>query len=259
VETLAQREGFRAPGRLARAVVDFVLPPRCLGCQRRLSDHDAICGACWREVRFIRAPLCDRLGQPLPFDTGELMVSAAAEIEPPDYDRARAVAHFGGRLRRMVHQLKYHDRHDAVGLFARWMVEAGQELFDGCDAIVPVPLARRRLIWRRFNQSALLANEIGRRTDLPVRPFLLERRRQTAAQVGLSEAQRRLNVRGAFKVPGRGAKRLAGRNVLLIDDVITTGATVNACARALKRAGAARVDVLAIGLVTADSALFETI
>ncbi len=243
------------PAALVRHVADFLLPPRCLACQRRLSGHNAVCGSCWREVRFIRRPICDRLGIPMPFDLGGTIVSPAAEIDPPDYDRARAAAHFSGRLRTMVHQLKYADRHDAVALFGQWLVTAGQDLFEDCDLIVPVPLYRRRLLWRRFNQAALLAREVASHTGIRLDPLLLQRTRGTRPQVGLSEDQRRLNVRGAFRVARLHGKGLAGSRVILVDDVVTTGATVNACARTLKRAGCARVDVLALGLVTADLAL----
>lgn len=235
------------------AFADLVVPPCCLVCRTRLASHHQLCGACWRSVHFIRAPLCDVMGIPLPFDTGDRMVSAAALAQPPAYDRARAVAHFGGSLRELVHQFKYADRHDARALFGRWLAEAGRELRDGADVIVPVPMTRLRLLLRRFNQAAVLARELSRHMGIPVDPHLLERARASTRQVGLTRDQRRRNVAGAFAVPVRRRSRIEGRNVLLIDDVITTGATVNACARALKRAGAARVDVLALGIVTGEA------
>jgi ComF family protein len=212
-----------------------------------------LCAACWREVRFIRPPLCDVLGMPLPFDTGERMVSAAAVAHPPAYDRARAVAHFSGGMRTLVHQLKYADRHDARTLLGRWLVEAGRDLLPGIDVIVPVPLTRWRLLARRFNQAAILAQEVSRQTGIAVDARLLQRTRHTKTQVGLTHDQRRRNVAGAFRVPSGRRAGLAGRNLLLIDDVITTGATAEACARTLKRAGAARVDVLALALVTNEA------
>jgi ComF family protein len=235
----------------AARIADIVLPPVCLVCQVRIGRHDAICPACWRDVQFIRAPLCDRLGLPLPIDTGVPQVSAAALAAPPIFDRARAVGHHAGPLRALVHALKYHDRLEPRRLLARWMVTAGADLLAEADVIVPVPLQFRRLLWRRFNQAALLANAIGRQTHLPVAPSALVRIKPTQPQVGLTEAQRAANVRAAFRVPSRSRPLVAGRRVLLIDDVITTGATANACARALKRAGAVRVDVLAVGLVDA--------
>jgi ComF family protein len=236
--------------RAFRALSDIVMPPVCLVCRAPIGAHDAVCARCWREIDFIRPPLCDRLGMPLPFDTGGVMISAAAAADPPPYDRARAVAAHAGAMRTLVHALKFHDRHDARRLFGRWLVEAGRDLLPDAEIVVPVPLARRRLLMRRFNQAAVLASEVARLTGLRYEPLLLARTRATASQVGLSRGQRRRNVAGAFAVPPRYGGRVEGRKILLVDDVITTGSTVGACARALRRAGAARVDVLALALVT---------
>jgi len=243
----------RALSRALAACADLIVPPACLVCRTRLGDHHLLCATCWREVRFIRPPLCDVLGMPLPFDIGERMVSAAAVARPPAYDRARAVAHYSGAMRTLVHQFKYADRHDARALFGRWLAEAGRDLLPGTDVIVPVPLGRWRLLRRRFNQAAILALELSRLTGIAADPRLMVRSRFTASQVGLTHDQRRRNVAGAFRVaPGRQAS-VRGRSVLLLDDVITTGATAEACARALKRAGAVRVDVLALAMVTGEA------
>lgn len=248
----------RGPGVVRRALAalaDLVMPPVCLVCRTRIEAHDALCAACWRGIDFIRPPLCDRLGLPLPFDTGGPMISAAAAADPPAYDRARAVAGHAGSMRTLVHALKFHDRHDVRRLLGRWLVEAGRELIADADIVVPVPLARRRLLARRFNQAAILAREVARLTGLGYEPLLLERTRATASQVGLSRGARRRNVAGAFIVPPRRKAAVAGRRILLVDDVITTGATAGACARALQRAGAAHVDVLALALVTDRGAI----
>lgn len=237
-----------------RACADVIVPPVCLGCHTPVAAHDTLCPDCWRGIDFIRPPLCDRLGIPMPFDAGDRMISAAAAADPPVYDRARAVARHDGAMRDLVLALKFHDQHQGRRLFGRWMVDAGRELLADADVIVPVPLSRLRLIWRRFNQSALLAQEVARLTGLPFRPLHLVRTRRTRPQPGLSRRERETNVRGAFEVPAKRATEIDGRSVLLIDDVVTTGATVGACARALKAAGARRVDVLALALVT-DHAL----
>ena len=241
--------------KVTAACADFVLPPLCVACHVPLASHDALCPACWSQVDFIRPPLCDRLGLPMPFDTGGVMVSAAAAADPPDYDRARAVARYDGIMRALIHDLKFRDRHDSKRLLGRWLTEAGAELLADADILVPVPLTRVRLISRRFNQAAILANEVARRTGLRSFPLALQRTRRTPPQVGLTRAQRRENVAGAFAVAQKA--RIDGASVILIDDVITTGATAGACARALKRAGAARVDVLALALVT-DAAVVST-
>jgi len=245
----------RSPLRRALAAcADLIMPPCCLVCRSPLSEHHLLCAPCWSEVSFIRPPLCDVLGIPLPFDTGGKTISAAAAARQPPYDHARAVAHYSGAMRTLVHQFKYADRHDARALFGRWLAESGRDLLPGIDLIVPVPLARLRLLTRRFNQAAILAQELSRRTGLPVAAHVLRRTRATPSQVGLTHDQRRRNVAGAFRVPKNRRAAVIGRRVLLIDDVITTGATVEACARALERAGAAGVDVLALAMVT-DAAL----
>ena len=235
--------------KLGGVVADVVLPPLCLACRTSVQGHGGVCAACWREIDFIESPRCDRLGIPLPYPSGETIVSAAALAEPPQYERSRAVARYDGTLRKLVHGLKYRDRHEGVELFARWMMHAGEDLLCDAEMLVPVPLARMRLWTRRFNQSALLAKAISRSSGVPENSFLLERTRRTASQVGLSTEQRKRNVAGAFNVPEGHRDAIDGRNLVLIDDVITTGATANACARALLGAGAARVDVLALGRV----------
>ena len=155
---------------------DLIVPPVCLGCRASLSAHHALCAACWRDVGFIRAPLCERMGIPLPFDTGGPTVSAAALAEPPDYDRARAAAHFAGTARRLVHGFKYSDRQETRVLLGAWLETAGHDLLGDAHLIVPVPMSRRRLFWRKFNQAAILAHEIGRRSGLPVAVSVLRRR-----------------------------------------------------------------------------------
>jgi len=248
-EPTAPEPRISALRRAAAAIADVLVPPLCLSCHGRLSTHDALCPSCWSGIDFIRAPLCDRLGLPMPYDTGGRMVSAAAAADPPAYDRARAVARFEGVMRTLMHDLKFHDRHDARRLFGRWLAGAGAELLADADALIPIPLTRARLLSRRFNQSAILAHEVARRTGIKAEPLALLRVRASKSQVGLSREQRRQNVAGAFAVAAGREAAIAGAKLVLVDDVITTGATAGACARVLKRAGAARVDVLALALV----------
>lgn len=236
-------------GSALRHCADLLLPPLCLRCRAPVSGHDGLCGTCWSSIDFIEPPVCDRLGIPLPYATDETLVSAAAMADPPVYDRARAVARYDNAMREMVHSLKFRDRHDGVRLFGRWLVHAGRTVLPQAELLVPVPLYPLRLWSRRFNQSALLAAAISRLTGLPADPLALTRTRRTRSQVGLSMEQRKRNVRAAFAVPEKRRASVAGKHIVLIDDVITTGATANACARALKRSGAVRVDVLALARV----------
>ena len=233
-----------------RAGLDIIFPPLCLGCQTRLVNHDALCPECWRQIDFIRPPLCDRLGLPLPYDIGGTMISAAAAAHPPPFERARAVARYDGLMRKLVHDFKFNDTHDARRLFGRWLCQTAPELINAADCIVPVPLARFRLLSRRYNQAQILAAELSRQADKPCLPLALLRTRSTARQIGLTRRERQRNVSGAFAVAPGATAQIAGKSVLLIDDVMTTGATVSAATKALKTAGAARVDVLALALVT---------
>ncbi len=240
-------------GRLRAAISalgNALAPSLCLACHSRTAAHDALCAGCWQQVAFITPPLCHRLGLPLPFGSDGLQISAAAAADPPPYDRARAAAVFGGVVRELVHGFKYADRHEGRRLLARWMSGAGRELLADADLIVPVPMTRWRLARRQFNQAALLAREVAHSSGVPFDPFLLVKIKSTPTQVGSSAAQRAANVAGAFAVPAAMRDRLRGRKVVVVDDVITTGATVGACARALRMAGAARIDVLAAAMVT---------
>ena len=214
--------------------------------------HNTLCAACWSGVDFIRPPVCDRLGLPLPFATGDVSLSASAMAAPPVYDRARAVAPYSGLMRRLIHDLKFHDRDDLTVLLGGWLTETGKDLLVEADLIVPVPLSRSRLLRRRFNQAARLGADVSVRTGITMDPLSLVRVRATASQVGLSRTQREENVRGAFAVREARRDRIDGRRIVLLDDVITTGATVAAATRALRRAGAERVDVLALAMATGE-------
>jgi len=237
---------------LARAgkwSLDWLIPPQCLVCRGDIAEASGLCITCWSKLSFIEAPFCEKLATPFPYDQGEEMVSAAALADPPPWDRARSALLFDDTARILVHALKYRDRHEAGLLMARLMVRAGADILKSADAIIPVPLYRWRLWRRRYNQSALLARKICRDTGKAFRPELLRRLRSTRSQTGLDHEERRRNVRNAFIVPKERRASVAGKSLVLIDDVRTTGATLEACARALKAAGAAHVDVLTFALV----------
>jgi ComF family protein len=172
-----------------------------------------------------------------------------AIADPPAYQRARAALRYDDVARSLVSALKYGDRLDLAPLLGGWMARAGAELFEGADALVPVPLHWRRLWTRRYNQSAALARTIATISGVPVASELLARVKSTPQQVGLSRAERATNVQGAFRVPSAAKAAVTGRRLIVVDDVLTSGATSEACARALLRAGAAQVDVLTLARV----------
>ncbi|HMF05856.1 MAG TPA: ComF family protein [Methylocella sp.] len=236
---------------LARAAADIVFPPSCLCCRKSTETEGALCSACWAQVRFIERPFCNRLGTPFAMDYGsDEMLSPEAVSDPPVYARARAVAHFDdGPVRQLVHRLKYYDRMELAKPIGNWMTRAGRELLEEAELLVPVPLHRARLTARRFNQAHVLAKAVSERCGVPVDHFVLARVKPTPPQVGLSRAQRALNLQGAFQIAEGMGARIEGRAIVLIDDVMTSGATANAASRALLRGGAKRVDVLVFARV----------
>lgn len=243
---------FQAPQWLARAAGRFLFPPICLGCQTQVAEPGALCGACWANLRLIDKPYCPVMGTPFREDPGDGFLSAEAIANPPPFARLRSAAIHTGLARRMVGDLKYRDRTDLAPWMARWMLRAGSELAGQADLIVAVPLHRRRFLQRRYNQSAELARTIAALANLAFMPDLVRRVRPTRQQVCLHAKQRQDNVRGAFRVDAKAKAKLAGKRVLLIDDVYTTGATVSAVSRILLRNGAAAVDVLSFSRVLPD-------
>ena len=240
--------------RLARGLVDIALPPQCLACHTPVAVAGTLCAGCWSRLRLIEKPMCDRLGTPFTYDLGQGALSAEAIADPPPFDRCRAVAAFDDIARNLVHGLKYRDRLELAAWMAGWMTRAGSELVAAADIVVPVPLHRRRLWWRRYNQSALLARNVAEKAGKRLHTGVLARIRPTIQQVGLSADERDRNVRGAFRVSAEAKAEISGRRVLLIDDVYTTGATAKAATRALLRAGASAVDVLVFARVVKTAA-----
>jgi ComF family protein len=232
----------------AAAAFGALLPHLCLVCRAPTGGEAGLCPDCWRGIRFIAPPLCERCGLPFEEEIGRVACGACL-AEPPAFGAARAVMRYDEASKRLILRFKNADRTHAAPVLARWLARAGAPLVAECDLIVPVPLHWTRLWRRRFNQSALMARALARLAGKPWSPDALARRKPTPRQGGLSRAQRRANVRGAFAVPPGRRALIAGRRVLLIDDVLTTGATLDACARALLRAGAARVDALAVARV----------
>ena len=233
---------------VARLALDIALPTLCISCREPV-DGEGVCAACWARLSFIAPPYCPRLGIPFVYDPGPELLSMEAIAAPPAYTRARAAVRYDEVAGTLVHALKYQDRTDLAPPMGRWMARAGRELLAEADMLVPVPLHWRRSWSRRYNQSGALAHVIAGVSGVRLRGDLLRRIRATEQQVGLSRPQRASNVQGAFKVAGEAQSDVQDRRVILIDDVLTSGATVDACARALLRAKAAQVDVLVFARV----------
>lgn len=238
------------PARLLTPVLDVLLPPRCLGCGAGVDGRGALCAGCWAGLSRLAPPWCRHCGRPLPESASADPLCGPCAAKPPSFDRARAAFAYDEGCRRMILRFKHGDRIEAAPGFGLWLARACPEMVAEAGIVLPVPLHRGRL-WRRgYNQSALLARVLARASGRPLAVDLLLRDRPTASQQGLSAAARRRNVTAAaFRINPRRAAELRGRRALLIDDVFTTGATVAACARVLKRGGATAVDVLTLARV----------
>jgi ComF family protein len=234
----------------AAKALDLVLPPRPLdeiarmGVQCRGLTADA-----WSRIRFIDAPSCDGCGAPFDYDLGGGARCPSCLAHPPAFDHARAACLYDDASRDLILKLKHADRTDLAGVFARWLARASGDIVGELDAVVPVPLHRFRLIKRRYNQAAEIARPLARATGLAYWPGAIGRPKVTPSQSGKSAKGRRRNVAGAFAVPADWRPKVVGARLLLVDDVLTTGATLEGCARALKSAGAARVDAAVIARV----------
>src|SRR5690242_5355148 len=206
-------------GRAAwRLALDIALPTLCIACREPVAG-EGVCAACWSKLSFIAPPCCPRLGIPFVYDPGPELLSMEAIANPPAYGRARAAVRYDDVARTLVHALKYQDRTDLSAIMGRWMARAGQDLLRDADMLVPVPLHWRRGFSRRYNQSGLLARIIARQSGVAFRGEVLRRVRATEQQVGLSRTQRASNVQGAFQVSAERQSEVAGRRLVLVDDV----------------------------------------
>jgi len=234
---------LRAARAAASQLVDFALPPRCPGCGAITPADHSFCLSCWQQLRFLGDPCCARCGLPFEFEGEPASECGACLADPPVYDRLRAAVAYGEIARKVALKLKYAGKPGAAATLAHFMQRHLQGL-DPDAPLVPVPLHRWR-IWRRgYNQSALIASALARRSGRRAELGLLRRTKATPLLRGFGRRERALAVRGAFAVAPGAEEAVRGRALILVDDVYTSGATANACARTLRRAGAARVDIL---------------
>ena len=229
--------------------IDAVLPPRCIITGDEVATQGTLSPRAWADLDFIGAPLCACCGMPFELAVGEDALCAACLAETPAYTTARAALKYNDASRAMILGFKHGDKTHAVVSFMPWLLRAGAALWPVCDLIVPVPLHTYRLLARRYNQSALIAFELGKQTGKPVLADALLRVRHTPVQGHLKASERAENVRKAFRVNPARAGDLQGKTILLVDDVYTTGATAQECARTLRAGGAADVHVLTVARV----------
>ena len=229
-----------------KTLVDLILPHRCIKCTQVLHGTFGICSTCWGKIKFISAPMCITCGMPFEFSFNQETNCGACIKEANFFDKARSLFVYNDESSILIHKLKYMDKTHIAAYFAQWLKNAFQKEIDECDIIIPVPLHRKRLNQRFFNQAALIANSLGKKCDKAVTISYLERRKHIPPQTGLSKTARESNVTGAFKIRSNVKPLLKHKKILLIDDVYTTGATVNECSKVLKRNGVAVVTVLTV-------------
>ncbi len=233
---------------LGRGLLDLLLPPRTF--DGGPAQTRGLSAESWSRVTFLDDPVCDGCGLALPFDSGAVEHCPACQARPRAFGRARAACVYDEHSRDLILKLKHADRTDLSGLMARWLSRAAAPLLEEADAIAPVPMHPGRLLRRRYNQAAEIARPLARAAGVAYLPDALIRQRDTVSQGGKSASGRRRNVAAAFIVPESRRHRVIGRRIVLVDDVLTTGATAEGCARALKAAGAAEVTLAVVARVT---------
>jgi|SaaInl5LU_22_DNA_1037371.scaffolds.fasta_scaffold32399_2 ComF family protein len=235
--------------RVMGRAIDFLFPPQCSLCRKPVQLANHLCASCWSDLHWITGPVCKISGVPMPYDLGAETLCPAVIVSPPAYDWARAPLAYEGSARSLVSRFKYADQPELAVMMTQWMVAYTQQICDVNSLIVPVPLYRFRLLSRRYNQAAELARSFARQGNYCFLMDVLQRHRRTQPQVGLGKHKRKQNVRSAFRVCESGKNKLDGRHIILIDDVLTTGATVNACCKVLRSAGATSVGVITFARV----------
>ncbi len=253
------RQAAAAKGALQRSgswLVNLALPPACALCRQQTANSHGLCAQCWGRLHFLSPPWCSVCGRPFEYAVSDRAICAPCAADRPAMSLARAALAYDDASRPLVLALKHADRLDLAPLMARWLQTAGQDCLKGADALVPVPLHWTRLILRRSNQAAELARALSKLTGVPVWLGVFHRTKRTVrqgSQGGMSGRWR--NVAGAFRTPNRG--RILGKKLVLIDDVWTSGATLDACARTLTKAGASEVTAITVARVVrqAETAL----
>lgn len=231
-------------------IIDILLPPRCLKCGKILSDTNGLCPDCFNQITFIAKPYCSRCGLPLPehFNNKEMLCGNCASNQTSPFRMSRSAVYYDEYSKPLILNFKFHDHTENAPFLARWMLLGGKDIFAaGVDVIVPIPLHYTRQIKRRYNQSALLAKELGKLSHIPVDVLSVTRHRKTRPQVEFSGHERVKNVKNAFRV--KYSDNIAGKRILLVDDVMTTGSTLRECAMEMLKAGAASVDTLTVARV----------
>lgn len=229
-------------------LLDLLFPPQCLNCKIRVPEHGTLCVSCWQQIRFISDPLCACCGVPFDYDIGNGALCAGCINKTPPYSKARAIFCYDEHSNKLITSLKYADQTQLAKVYGKWLVRA-EDIIADSDIIIPVPMHYLRFVKRRFNQSALISLYLSKNIKIKTIPDAIKRIRKTKPQAGLTRSQRDKNVKNVFIIEKKYLPIIKGKNILLIDDVMTTGATINQCTKILLKAGAKRVNVLTLARV----------
>ena len=232
--------------KISGKVLDMIFPPSCLLCEERAGENGSLCFSCWSKISFISKPSCAICCFPFEYDMGKDALCPTCIANKPEFEKAIPVFIYNKNSSRLITEFKYADRIHATKSFAKWMSAAAIDIIKNSDLIAPVPLHKSKLFARRYNQSALIANEIGKMAKIKVMPDLLLHPNKTRPQASLPKKQRLKNVKGIFSLNSKYADFISGKNILIVDDVITTGATLSECARILKKKKTAVVNAVTL-------------
>ena len=235
--------------KILKKFLNLILPPRCLSCGDVCLETAQLCPPCWKEIHFISDPQCSICGWPLPYQDSLGMICVHCAHKKPLFTMARSVMAYDKASSGIILKLKHGDATYLAPALGEWMRSRSEDLLKDIDCLIPVPLHWFRLFMRRYNQAAILAKGISKKNSLPVMPHLLRRQRFTKSQAHLNFKQRQRNVRKAFYVPLKQREFLQNKKIALVDDVFTTGATINECTRVLLKAGCAEVRVITLARV----------
>ncbi len=229
-------------------IIDFLLPNRCVACNKILQASGQICSDCFNKLNFISHPYCKKCGRPLIGEINNSLCAMCIQGKDQTFNITRSVFLYDEVSKKMILEFKFYDKTQNLKIFGKWLKLASQDIFkNGVDVIIPVPLHYLRLIKRKYNQAGLLAKELGKINKTKVDYFSLKKNRYTKPQTKFLGAKRRKNIKNSFVIKNN--KNIIGKKVLLIDDVLTTGSTIKECAKVLLKAGAKEVNVITLARV----------
>ena len=230
--------------KIAQTIIDYIFPPTCLLCNSFVDKQGTLCNICWVDVTFCPTSVCHICGLPFEYEVEEKTLCGNCVKLTPFFSHARYVCLYDDKTKKLIFDLKYKDKTFLVPSLSKMIHNIGKEYIEACDYIIPVPLHKKRLYNRKYNQSAMIAKQIAKLSNKPMFPSLLTRKKNTISQTGLSQEKRIANVYNAFSVSKQYKMLVKNAHIVLIDDVLTTGATVNACSKTLIKSGAQKIDVL---------------